>query len=538
MRPVEPGRAGGTELSMAEQHELLSRPMSRRTILRGGLIGLGAAVLSPGLIACSKNGPARTGLGTRTPSGPEALFGHHGAPGGRHLSFGPDPTTQMRVAWQVSSPVQEPFVRVGSTDEDLGSPIAAELRALPTNVPALGPAHTQYYVRAEINGLSPNTEYVYAVGHRGFSDAEWLKAAVTTFRTAPGTAHAASPFTFTAFGDQGTNEHGKAIMSLVASQRPAFHLLAGDISYADGTGRGDAPAPAEDPTHDAFNPFQWDRYLAQIDTVASSVPWMVAAGNHELEAAYSADGYGGLQERFFLPQNGPRMCPATYSFVYGNVGVVSLDANDLSFEIRPNLGYSGGKQTAWLSDVLASLRRNVRVDFIVVFFHHCAYCTSRTHGSEGGIRSEWVPIFDRYEVDLVINGHNHVYERTDPLRGDTVSRPAPPGSTIRPQSDGTTYLTVGAGGRDLGTFAVKESFAGHEASVGEIRSQVWDGPGSLDHQDVSWSQTRYAGFSMVAVDVKPAPAGQLSRMTVKGLVQNGGEIDRVELQRIAGHRGN
>ena len=43
---------------------------------------------------------------------------------------------------------------------------------------------------------------------------------------------------------------------------------------------------------------------------------------------------------------------------------------------------------------------------------------------------------------------------------------------------------------------------------------------------------------MVAVDVKPAPAGQLCRMTVKGLVQNGGEIDRVELQRIAGHRGN
>ena len=348
--PAERDGTGQSVLSMAEQHDLLARRLSRRTVLRGGAIGLGAAMLGPTLVGCSQNNTvqSRTGPSTILESGPEAVFGRRGAPGGRHLSFGPDPTTQMRVAWQVASVVQEPFIRIGSTDGELDRPIPAQLRALPTQVPDLGATYVQYYVHAELDGLTPDTDYVYALGHRGYSDAQWLKASVATFRTAPSITHTAAPFTFTAFGDQGTNSQGVTNMALVSAQQPAFHLLAGDIAYADGTGRGDPPAPAQDEDHDQFDPLLWDRYLAQIDRVASTVPWMVAAGNHDMEAAYSANGYGGLQERFLFPGNGPQMCPAVYSFVYGNVGVVSLDANDLSFEIprQPRL-------LRWRADGLA-----------------------------------------------------------------------------------------------------------------------------------------------------------------------------------------
>lgn len=493
-------------------------------MLRGGAIGLGAAVLGPGLVACGTGGgnAHRRGDLTRL------------SPGGRHLSFGPDPSTQMRVAWQVASPVEQAFIRVGPIHGHLGPPVAARVEPLLTRVPALGAAYTQYYVHAELDGLTPATTYVYAVGHRGFSDAQWLRSSTATFRTAPTSSHAAGPFTFTAFGDQGTSRHGEASTALVASQRPAFHLLAGDIAYADSTGRGDPPARVQGAGLDKFQPRIWDRYLTQIDKVARSVPWMVAAGNHDMEAAYSPDGYGGLRERFPLPRNGPAACPAVYSFVYGNVGVVALDTNDVSFEIRANLGYSNGAQTVWLKKVLAVLRRNVRVDFIVVFFHHCAYCTGRTHGSEGGVRKQWVPLFDQYHVDLVINGHNHLYERTDPLRGGAVTVAAPTGSTVRPETDGTTYLTVGSGGRDVSHFVVPQSFAGHRSSVDTIRTQVWSEVRSLDHQDVGWSRTRYAGFALVAVDVKPAPLGQRASMTIRTLTQTGHEIDRLELQRTAG----
>jgi 3',5'-cyclic AMP phosphodiesterase CpdA len=54
----------------------------------------------------------------------------------------------------------------------------------------------------------------------------------------------------------------------------------------------------------------------------------------------------------------------------------------------------------------------------VVFMHQCAMSTSVPgNGSDLGIRQAWLPLFDRYEVDLILSGHEHDYERTYPVRG-------------------------------------------------------------------------------------------------------------------------
>ncbi|TQJ90206.1 hypothetical protein FBY22_0979 [Streptomyces sp. SLBN-31] len=89
----------------------------------------------------------------------------------------------------------------------------------------------------------------------------------------------------------------------------------------------------------------------------------------------------------------------------------------------------------------------------------CAYSTS-THASDGGVRAEWLPLFARHQVDLVINGHNHVYERTDAVRGGAVGRAVPIGASTDPTRDGTVYVTAGGGGRDLYGFpsGVRESY--------------------------------------------------------------------------------
>ncbi|HEX3790464.1 MAG TPA: hypothetical protein VHW44_21545 [Pseudonocardiaceae bacterium] len=50
----------------------------------------------------------------------------------------------------------------------------------------------------------------------------------------------------------------------------------------------------------------------------------------------------------------------------------------------------------------------------------------------------WAPVLDKYRVDLVINGHNHGYERNDPIRGGVAATRAPTGSTIDPVRQGTT----------------------------------------------------------------------------------------------------
>ena len=75
-------------------------------------------------------------------------------------------------------------------------------------------------------------------------------------------------------------------------------------------------------------------------------------------------------------------------------------------------------QTLWLEGTLAEARRDPSVDMIVVFMHQCAMSTSVPgNGSDLGIRQAWLPLFDKYEVDLVLSGHEHDYERTYPVRG-------------------------------------------------------------------------------------------------------------------------
>ena len=171
-----------------------------------------------------------------------------------------------------------------------------------------------------------------------------------------------------------------------------------------------------------------------IEPSASAIPWMFASGNHEPElfsshvAAdhvtvenYEPIGYGGLVKRLDLPQNGPSACPSVYSFAYGNVGIVSLDANDLSWEIQGLLNYSKGAQLQWLEALLSAWRTSASIDFIVAFFHECAFSTSNGHSSDGGVRAGLGGLFAEFQVDLAVQGHNHVYERTNPLLYDPLA---------------------------------------------------------------------------------------------------------------------
>ena len=58
------------------------------------------------------------------------------------------------------------------------------------------------------------------------------------------------------------------------------------------------------------------------------------------------------------------------------------------------------------------------IDWIVAQIHEIACSSSKTgNGSDRGIRENWLPLFDKYQVDLMLNGHDHDYERSFPVRG-------------------------------------------------------------------------------------------------------------------------
>ena len=149
---------------------------------------------------------------------------------------------------------------------------------------------------------------------------------------------------------------------------------------------------------------------------------MTTVGNHEIEAGNGELGYAGYLDRFELPDNGVDGAPVTYSFTYGNVGFVALDGNDASYEISRNLDYLGSAQDRWLT---RQLRRSgptrTSTSSWSASTTACTAPTSCTAPTAATGRA-WEPIFDQYGVDLVVNGHNHCYERTHPLRGRAAGR--------------------------------------------------------------------------------------------------------------------
>lgn len=91
-----------------------------------------------------------------------------------------------------------------------------------------------------------------------------------------------------------------------------------------------------------------------------------------------------------------------YRFTKGKIAFYSLNSN-----------YMDKKQVQWLEDELG----RETAEWKVIFFHHPPYSSAKKHGSDGQLREVVEPIFLKYGVDVVLTGHDHVYERMKPQKG-------------------------------------------------------------------------------------------------------------------------
>lgn len=388
------------------------------------------------------------------------------------------------------------------------------------------------YSNVLLRDLEPDSTYHYSVSNDGVN---WSDP-VTFTTAAPG--H--SDFRFTMVGDEATSSvTSLPVAQVIAALRPRFNVVVGDLSYAGGgSGYYSNGVPTD---VSAFSPGLWDTYLGIVGPAAAqSIPWQVGVGNHEMEPL--ADfGYVGFTTRFpqaYAPQQ-LTGSPVIKSFSYGNVAVVQLDGNDLSAELDDNNGYTQGQQTAWLTEQLAAFRApGSGIDFIIAGFHNCVFCTNTTHGSDGGIRLVWESTFDRYQVDLVVSGHVHAYERTYPLRGGEVTKVVPSGGTVFPEAEGTTYICAGGGGQGLYTGWYGTTGGGDPANASGP-PLLWEFTGSntaaggtgstVDIPDTvtDYSAYRHANWSFIALDVTAPrfPGGETS-ILVRAIdpTQNGNGI--------------
>jgi predicted phosphodiesterase len=163
-------------------------------------------------------------------------------------------------------------------------------------------------------------------------------------------------------------------------------------------------------------------------------------GNHENDVSNSFSNWA-------LPGVAGDAYAETYaSFDLGSVHFVMLDDNSISTLSPGTTVPEASAQLAWLdADLKAASADRANHPFIVAMNHRGVFSTS-LHSGETDVlatRAALAPLFDKYKVDLVINGHDHEYERSKPLKANT-SDPRSNMVTVGPP--GTTYVVCAGAG--------------------------------------------------------------------------------------------
>ena len=111
------------------------------------------------------------------------------------------------------------------------------------------------------------------------------------------------------------------------------------------------------------------------------------------------------------------------------------------------------RQYSFVVDDLKKASNNSSIGWIIVIHHKPIYSSLSSNIQEYIIREKYQPVFDRYGVDLVIQGHNHIYDRTLPLRfnPNDIGNPIVDDSNNKTSKfvdpKGTIFSVIGLGGR-------------------------------------------------------------------------------------------
>jgi hypothetical protein len=315
----------------------------------------------------------------------------------------------------------------------------------PDRVAKVDKADTLHEVK--LDGLQPNTKHFYQVIVTA-ADGAVRAGRPGTFFTAVGPADA---YSFCVIGDTQKNPAVTGrVAKLMWERRPNFVLHMGDVV-------DNGPDLAEW-TDELFRPCQ---------ELFGRVAVYPCIGNHEKNHAH-------YYKYFSLPK--PEY---HYAFTYGNAEFFSIDTNK---PVGP-----GSEQYKWLDRALAASKATWKV----CYHHHPCYSSdSDDYGSTWeGVSTLGAPehkpligLYEKHRVDLALNGHIHLYERTHPIRGGKVD---PKG--------GVTYLTSGGGGGRLEDFDPAPAFFKNQGRVdyhfvyftavgGTLEGKAFDADGRLFDQ--------------------------------------------------------
>ena len=292
---------------------------------------------------------------------------------------------------------------------DTGYALGAAARVRTFQPAETGMGFTFYQYQADLTGLSPGTAYYYRI-LMGADNVTPQPETDYRFRT-----DGSAPYSFLLLGDSGEGTAGQRAVALqMITEKPDFVIHVGDMAEPSGT----------------FEQLTAN-YFEYYFTLMQRACFFTVAGNHEYYTDAAAP-YLALHspptETVPEPDRG-----RYYSFDWANTHFVALDANLLD----SGFASASARMLTWLENDLA----NTRALWRVVFFHQTPYATQHHVDDPIDIaaRNLFVPILERYGVQVVFAGHEHNYQRTKPMRAGT-----PVSSGL-----GTVYITSGGGGQGL-----------------------------------------------------------------------------------------
>jgi len=245
----------------------------------------------------------------------------------------------------------------------------------------------------------------------------------------------ATGFNIAAVGDIGCGSasegNPKLTLNNIHSHIPELFLALGDLSYQEKS----------------------DCFVEMIESIIGINKTKIVIGNHddgESEDANLTEEYLNAFNLDKLNQGLPY-----YSFDYQNVHFLALYTHGGRHE-------KGDDQYRFADEDLEKASLNENIDWIIVFFHKPAYtsfCSPGCRGEERPPHSPFLPIreyhdlFDKYNVTLALQAHNHFYERNFPI--ERINKDTPKihkeqnYSYTKTQKVPTIFITVGTGGAPL-----------------------------------------------------------------------------------------
>ena len=217
---------------------------------------------------------------------------------------------------------------------------------------------------------------------------------------APGRA-----FTFAAAGDHGANPHSAAALHRLDRSEADFYLALGDLDYD------------ETPTDRSWCDYVHDR----LPSKGKRFPFEVLVGYHEEDGG--PDGRirhhaGCLPDRLGSTHGPGSRYGAEYAFTYPRnspLAKVIMIAPNLTVDGERYTYQPGSPHRRWLLRQIDRARDN-GIRWVIVGMHYPCITTGVRHGCDSG--PGILNLLVRKRVDLVLAGHNHIYERSKQLRLD------------------------------------------------------------------------------------------------------------------------